>query len=127
MINIDYGFHNPQTLIVLVPVVSLIVEKKQVSYLHDKLNTNYSKPEQFRDFLKSREVVQLDSIFKWHSLGSLVQMIALLALSFFFPIALFLAFVPMYEAYYSSRGIVLKNNFVFSSKIYYKFPGQETA
>jgi hypothetical protein len=115
MIHIDYGFHNPQSLIVLVPVVSLIVEKQQVSHLQEKLNTNYAKPEQFRDFLKSREVIQLDRIFKWHALGSLVQMIGLLALSFFFPIALFLTFVPIYEAYYSSKGIVMQRKFSFGA------------
>jgi hypothetical protein len=104
--NINYGFGEPKSLIIFVPIVSLIVQKIQISDLIDTLKNTYKTPYQFVDLKKSFDYGKLKTIYKWHALGSLIQTISLLFLLTFNPLFLIPAAFSIHEFYRSFNGIV---------------------
>jgi hypothetical protein len=108
IIEMEYGWKKPRSLIILVPGLSLIFQKIQVSHLISTLKASYQKPDQFSALLNSREYAKLDTIYKWHTLGSLIQTISLLALTTLNPVFLLPAAFSIYEMYASAEGITHK-------------------
>jgi|694.fasta_scaffold04683_7 hypothetical protein len=95
IINMQYGWTKPATLVVLIPVVSLIVQRMQLNHL-----------QQAQDIQRKSKIDRLDTINKWHTFGSLIQTICLIALSFFYPLLLVPAAISIIQMYASSRGLV---------------------
>lgn len=105
IIDMDYCW-NRKTLVLLVPGVSLIIQKIQTSHLLDILRSTYKKSDQFKDLLNSREHVKLETVCGMHTLGSLVQIISLLFLTHFNFLFLAPIAFSIYEMYSSSKGIM---------------------
>ncbi len=106
IINTEYGFDKPKSLVVvLVPIVSLIFKKIQVSNLMSTLKATYTRPVQFSDLLDSREYTKIGTLHKWHAVGSLIQTISLLSLLTINPLFLIPAAFSMYELLNSVKGI----------------------
>ncbi len=82
---LEYGINKLGTLIVLVPGVSLIAYHAKTAALHQKIKDD-QKLEQ--DLLlvadmEKKDWKKLKQINQWHILGSLVQIVAIVALAFF--------------------------------------------
>lgn len=106
IINTDYGFDKPKSLIVLVPIASLIFQKIQVSNLINTLKNTYTRPHQCLDLINSREYKKLNTVHNWHVLGSLIQTISLLFLINFHPLFLIPAVFSIYELSSSANKIM---------------------
>jgi len=98
----EYGF-NLQTLVVCIPVVSLVVRSIKRNHLLTQLERNYSRnsanpvnEEQVTLIVQRREWSKLDKIYKWHALGGLIQTVSLVAAIWFFNLA---PFAPMWSIY----------------------------
>lgn len=65
--DIDYGF-NLQTLIVLVPGLSLLAQKIKVQSI-----LRFAEQNNPVNFIGSRESAQIDHVYKWHAIGSAIQ------------------------------------------------------
>lgn len=111
--NIEYGF-NPASLVVLVPGLSLIVQKIQSSQLLDTLRANYSEPAQASALLASREYAKLDTVFKYHVTGSFIQTIFFAALSALHPLFVVPTLLAAYGSYSAVNShhleIIMANN-----------------
>lgn len=103
IINTDYGWNKPLSFIVLVPGASLIFQKIQVAHLISTLNLIYQKPDQFRALINSREYAKLDTLYQWHYVGSLIQIITLLVLSKLNPLFLLPTAISIYEQHCSNK------------------------
>lgn len=80
-LNIEYGWSHPGSLVVLVPGLSLLVQKIQSAHILEVLKTTYPKSEQIVQKLSSPEYKKLGAMYDWHHVGSGIQCVALLALS----------------------------------------------
>ena len=92
--NIDYSWTKPQTYLVLVPVISLIIQKVKFAKEFNLINSDNNK---------EKSIVSKDfaNICKWHLRGSMMQMIvAIVALVFSAvnPIFALIAIISAYEA-----------------------------
>ena len=95
IVDTKYGWAQPGSLIVLVPIMSLIFQKIQVAHIQETLS-GYPV-EQMESLRQSLEFKKLDTIYAWHTLGSLIQTIVLLALSRIYPLFLIPASCAIYE------------------------------
>lgn len=105
IIDMEYGWKKPQSLIILVPGLSLIFQKIQTSHLLNILKETYQTSDQSSALINSREYKKLDSIYQWHVLGSLIQTISLVALSIWNPVFLVPAAFSTYEMFVSAKGL----------------------
>jgi hypothetical protein len=100
MAKMEYGC-NLQSLIVFIPVASLIALKAQHSYLHNVIKeaTKDCTPEETLKFkMLSLEWEELHSAACYHILGSTIQTITLLALATLHPLFLAPCLLSFYEA-----------------------------
>ncbi len=74
-VNMDYGFDNPSSLIVLVPGLAIIVRRIQIVSICRNLDNQLRQNPQF-DWHASPENAKIDRIYKWHILGGALQMAA---------------------------------------------------
>lgn len=102
--QMNYGC-STHTLILLVPAVSLLAQKLQVAQLFRVLKENYRQPSTLQALFGSREYKKLNSVFRWHAIGSLIQVVSLIALARFSPLFLIPAAISMYELYSALKGI----------------------
>lgn len=105
ILEMEYGFNRPKSLVVLIPGVSLIFLQIQASALRQTLNETYTKLDELSALSENPAYAKLDTIHTWHALGSLAQVILLLFLSTFHPLCLIPAAFSFYELYSSSRGV----------------------
>lgn len=82
---LEYGINKLGTLIVLVPGVSLIAYNAKTAALHQKIkNDQKLDPDLLRlAEMQRKDWKNLKQINQWHILGSLVQIVAFVALAFF--------------------------------------------
>lgn len=104
IISMEYGFTKPKSLVVLIPVVSLIFQKIQVSEHMLTLNTASNTSYEYWA-VDNPQHLKLDSIYKWHGIGSLIQTIILVSLLTFHPLFLIPTVFSIYEMYTCSKGI----------------------
>jgi hypothetical protein len=111
IINIEYGL-NKESLVLLVPVISLICRKIKTENLLHQLRTDNSifRPEIVRD----PKIEKLDFINKCHGIASAIQCIALLIFISSFPYLLIPAIFSFYENFISCRALRHVNHIEFS-------------
>lgn len=106
VIAMEYKLVSLQSLILLIPGVSLIAKKIHEAHLFDLIKKNHPTSSKMAALLGSREYNKLDTIYKGHAIGSTIQLVALVALSLFMhPFFLLFAAFAAYEFYSSFRGL----------------------
>lgn len=105
VLNMEYGFNRPESSIVLVPIVSLIFRKYQISHLVHTLKTTYTTPDQASFLLNSHSYQKINTIHKWHIFGGAVQTIFLVFLVAVHPLFLLPAAISFYELCSSLKGL----------------------
>ena len=110
IVSLEYGINKIGTLVIFVPIVSLITHKLKTSDFQKKIDNavqeNQGNPDLLMVWLNSREFVQLDEVNKWHALGGIVQTIFFVALGILInPVFLIPSFFAMYEAYSAANGL----------------------
>lgn len=102
IIAMDYG-RNVQSLIVLVPSLSLVVQRMQINAILRTIENNYlHRP---LDVLTSHEFTKITNIYKWHVIGSAIQAIAFALLMRPFPKAAAIPFaLALGQLLYATSG-----------------------
>lgn len=111
LVDIEYGW-NAGSLVVLVPGLSLLVQKMQRAQLIESLKSQNFSVEQSQSFYNSREFKKLDTIAYVHAVGSMIQLAAFIVLSTMTPYALIPAAVSLYQLYTCSSDIQRSVTFV---------------
>jgi hypothetical protein len=108
MAKIEYGC-NLQSLVVFVPVLSLIALKAQKSYLlNESQKTKYATPEQVLPVFDRLNIAPC-----YHIVGTLIQTITLLALTtLLHPLFLVPCFCSLYEMLISIRQLSSTNKHI---------------
>jgi hypothetical protein len=88
--HLEYG-PNFQSLIVLIPGISLIAQRIQNSHLRSNIEAN-----KYDEQIFYREGRKLQTLGLYHCVGDLVQTIALLALAAINPLFMLPAILPIY-------------------------------
>lgn len=95
--SVDYVWTKPQTYLVFIPGISLVIQKIQLANTLPLINNNLTTLQNVAQAdAKSRKFA---NICKWHLRGSMVQILAsVIAIKFFaVPIFLLLAILATYE------------------------------
>lgn len=109
--DVIYNRKNPQTLVVLIPLLSLFVQNIQVNGLKIGFINSPRMPNQ--------KLKQLDINYTWNALGSLVQHIVFVTLIIFTNSLLFLPFacLSLYQFNKSFNGIKETNKTFYSNEL----------
>jgi hypothetical protein len=96
---LEYGFNNPKSAVVLVPVLSSVALKVREAFLTTTLNNQLAacNSDNVHDFLGGPDRIKLVSLHRWHAMGALIQLIASVALLAFHPLFLIPAAVALYH------------------------------
>ncbi len=104
IIAMDYG-RNVQSLVVLIPGLSFVVQRLQINAILRTIENNYlHRP---LDILNCHEFAQITNIYKWHAIGSAIQTVAFTILLKPFPKAFVIPFwLALGQLLYATSGYV---------------------
>lgn len=110
IVDMNYGWTNPTSIIVLIPVVSLIFQHIQKESFLKILNANYQQVHQIPAAQTSHEFIKLDKLHTWHRMGHMIQGICSVALAALYPPLLMILPLSVYGMSVSYHGTIHEFN-----------------
>ncbi len=96
--KIDYSWNKPQTYLVLVPGLSLLIEKIKSTNLKPFINNDWNN----KSVAPNEKSKEFANMCKWHLRGSLIQMACIGAITVYaLPLFSLLSLLPICEALYT--------------------------